>query len=163
MRRHWTRIIAGVVIAAIALPAIAIGGTALLIRARMRKQIVAPAAAVDELRRLRAREQAAGPPPLLEVDPQAQLVVHRSRAERQAISALHTVTYDPSTRTMIRTEIPGWLLRVATIDGRIRLVNIDIIQRNGERLTLEDLERHGPGIIMSVDVPRGRQALVWIE
>jgi hypothetical protein len=42
------------------------------------------------------------------------------------------------------------------------VVNVDRIQKNGERITLEDLQRHGPGLILSAQL-RDRRILVWTD
>jgi hypothetical protein len=100
--------------------------------------------------------------PLLDVDAQLQLVVHRERmAPRRPILALHALSYVPQSQKLVRADFPRWLLRVATADGRIRLLNIDIIQKNGERLTLDDLD-HGPALILDAHLPNNRM-LVWTE
>lgn len=109
------------------------------------------------------RRGLAGDRPLLEVDAQLQLVVHRDRAaQRRPIVALHAISYVPRTRKFVRAEFPLWLLRLATADGRVRLMNIGIIQKDNERITLEDLERHGPGMILDAQLP-DRRMLVWTE
>jgi hypothetical protein len=101
--------------------------------------------------------------PLLDIDAQLQLIVHRDRnAPRQSITALHSLSYNPRTGRCVRADLPMWLLRLATVNGRVRLVSIDRIQKNGERVTLEDLERHGPGLLLSVDL-RDYRLLVWTD
>jgi hypothetical protein len=75
---------------------------------------------------------------------------------------LHALSYSPQRHAFVRADFPPWLLWIVTVDGRVRLVNIDIIQKNGERLTLDDLDRHGPGLIFDARLPT-RRMLVWTE
>jgi hypothetical protein len=101
--------------------------------------------------------------PLLSVDDQLQLVVRRdTHAPGEPIAALHALSYSPQSQKLVRADFPRWLLRIVTVDGRVRLVNIDIIQKNGERLTLDDLDRHGPGVIFDARLPT-RRMLLWTE
>ena len=66
-----------------------------------------------------------------------------------------------------------------TIGGRIRLMNIGLFGDDRDRITLEDLERHGPGLVIDVrdgsawptavgdalfgTDSRGFQMLIWTE
>ena len=101
--------------------------------------------------------------PLLIVDDQLQLIVRRDApASGRPIAVLHTLAYTSRTHAFVRADFPRWLLDCVTAGGYIRLLNIDIIQKNGERLTLADLDRHGPGLIFDARLPTGR-TLVWTE
>ena len=110
-----------------------------------------------------ARAHIARSRPLIEIDAELQLSVIRDLlAARRPFAALHTLSYNPRTRRLIRTDWPMWLLRAVTANGRIRLMSIDIIQKDGERVTLDDLERHGAGLVFDAALPDGRM-LAWID
>jgi len=49
--------------------------------------------------------------------------------------------------------------------GRIRIANLDVLDdETGGKVTLEDLERHGPGLVLDVRRARGsQQVLLWTE
>jgi hypothetical protein len=109
------------------------------------------------------RQQLAGGRPLLDVDAQLQVAVHRDGdLQPQPLVALHSLSYAPRTQKLVRADLPMWLLRVATADGRVRLLDIGIIQGNGEHVTLDDLRRHGPGLVIDAQLPE-RRVLVWTE
>jgi hypothetical protein len=134
---------------------------AILVFCHVNTQLMSPEQAATAMAEVRAHLLDARP--LLDVDAQLQVVVHRAQdASRRPIAALHTITYTPRTHKYVRADFPVWLLRLATFDGRFRLLNIDIIQKDGERITLADLERHGPGLILDAPLSE-RRMLVWTE
>ncbi len=139
------------------------GGTCLAIAVllHVHRQVASDAEAAAAFDSIRVRFVNASP--LLSVDDQLQLVVRRDTgAPGEPIAALHALAYSPQGHTFVRADFPRWLLRIVTADGRVRLVNIDIIQKNGERLTLDDLDRHGPGLIFDARLPT-RRMLLWTE
>jgi hypothetical protein len=161
---RWTSFAAKVALAAGSCVVALGGAAAIAMYWHVQARFVTVDAAAAELANARASASVVSTRPMLEVSGQLQVLVHRDPGrERHGFAALHWVDYDPSARKLVRADIPEWLLRIVSADGRIRLANLDIIQRDNERITLEDLERHGPGVILDVDVPQGRQVIVWIE
>ena len=63
---------------------------------------------------------------------------------------------------MVRVNIPFWMLRL-----KLRNSSINIGGRNLEmedlRITVEDLERFGPTLILDQDDRRGAHVLVWSQ
>jgi len=61
--------------------------------------------------------------------------------------------------------IPFWLLRLAPSGKKMSFLNDNGIDFDSDRvhLTLEDLERRGPGLVLDQANRRGSQVLVWTE
>jgi hypothetical protein len=80
------------------------------------------------------------------------------------LTTLHVLAWDPDEEHLVRVEIPFWLLRLKS--GPISFSSYAAGLRSDRvRLTVEDIERHGPGIVVDVtDTRRNHgRALVWAE
>jgi hypothetical protein len=110
------------------------------------------------------RARFAGQTPLVEVSRDDEPVVHHPSGSRRDVQVLHALVYDESSGKLTHVDVPGWLLRVMSAGGRLRIANVDAFgDDDTAKLTLEDLERHGPGLVMDVKRRRGSQLLVWTE
>ena len=76
--------------------------------------------------------------------------------------ALHVLAYDVSASQLRHVDIPGGLLRLMTVGGRFRLMNLETFGDNRDRITLDDLRQHGPGLVLDEHVGLS-QMLVWTE
>jgi hypothetical protein len=90
------------------------------------------------------------------------VVIHRS--ERSAISStdsrlrtLNAMVYDPRDGRIVDVDIPFWLLRMMPAGGRFSFLNGQGVNFDSERtrLTVEDLEQHGAGLILDHRDRRG--------
>jgi hypothetical protein len=82
--------------------------------------------------------------------------------DRTPLNTLHVLAYDRDEGKVVTFSLPFWLLRMKS--GPIR---ISAYQQgwndNGVAFRVEDIERHGPGIIVDVtERPKGR-VLVWTD
>jgi hypothetical protein len=75
------------------------------------------------------------------------------------------LAYDPDDERLVRISIPFWLLRLAPSTKRMSFLSDNGIDFDSERvrLTLEDLERRGPGLILDHKDRHGSLVLVWTE
>jgi hypothetical protein len=97
-----------------------------------------------------AREQMNGQTPLIEY--RDQPVVHRdSSATRHALGTINVLAYDADEGELKRVTIPAHVVELATLGGRIRLMNLDAFGDDRDRITLADLERHGPGLVLDLN------------
>ena len=111
-----------------------------------------------------ARARFAGQTPLIELSRDDEAIVHHPSGTRHEVQALHALVYDERSGKLTHVDVPGWLLRMMSVGGRVRLANADPFgDDEAMRLTLDDLERHGPGLIMDVKPRHGPQLLVWTE
>jgi hypothetical protein len=90
------------------------------------------------------------------------VVVHRTpEAPRRPVNSLHILAYDPNQERLTSVDLPGWLLRLMTVSGKVRLANAGFLK--SDEIMLEDLERHGPGLVLQTTTEEGSRVLVWSE
>ena len=160
-RAAWASVAVAILVIVGAVAVAAIGGGLYLFFEHVKTDLVPADAAAIEFERTRVRF--VGRPALVEFPGPFEAVVHRdSAAPRHQVEALNILAYDPDAHKLVRTEIPGWLLRLVSVGGRIRLANLDLFG-SGNRLTLEDLERHGPGLVLEIQKKDGERVLVWVQ
>lgn len=112
------------------------------------------AATFDEVRRTFPPR-----PPLVEVVDlrRAQVRVHRTPdAPRKPVDKLHFLVYDPSDQGMMRGSMPAWVTRL-----RVSITGVGGWSFSDLHITMEDIERYAPGIIVDFTTPDGEQVLVW--
>ena len=106
----------------------------------------------------------AGQKPLIELDRDGRFL--RSHTDRPAPvhaavpNDLHLLAFDPSDGRIVRFSIPFWLLRRRPRNATIDL-NGSRMDLEDLRLTVEDLERYGPAVIVDHSAPDGERILVW--
>lgn len=160
-KKTWVSIlIAGVIITGVLAVAV-VGGTVLFFYRHIDAHFTGPQNADQTFADTRA--QFAGQQPLVEVTNADEPVIHRDASgPRHQIQALHALLYDERTGKLTRVNVPGWLLRLMSAGGRLRIANVGAFDDEA-KLTLDDLERHGPGVVLDVREPHGAQVLIWTE
>jgi len=101
-------------------------------------------------------------PPLLEIiNPQAaDIRINRLEdPERRRVSTLHILTWSADDDERLQANVPLWLMRFSSVNVLSRLG----IAPSKFRLTVQDVERYGPGIVLDVRQPGRSHALVWVE
>ena len=157
-KKTWIYILVAVFIIA-GLGAIGlVAGSAYWISRHVSSQLTSTESAEAELDRVRARF--AGQQPLVEFNGDSDNPTVR-RLPRPAESignvemrALHARVFDPDDGKIVRADIPFWLIRLGKSFS---------FMPNMGAVTLEDLERHGPGLIVNGHGDEGQQVLVWID
>jgi nitrate reductase NapE component len=161
----WAAIlIAGVIIFGM-LAVAAVGGTAFFIYRHINTTPTGHDAAAAEFTQARARF--AGQQPLIEMSVGDEPVVHRELVKDPSgrkLETLRVLAYDRHERKLVRVSIPFWLLRLLPSNHFSFLddngINIDSERVN---LTVDDLERRGPGLVLDTRDRRGSEVLVWTE
>jgi len=144
------------------LAAAVVGGTAFFIYRHVNAQFTAQDTAEQQFAAQRTRF--AGQQPLIELSLGDEPVLHRDASKpRRDLQALHALVYDARSGKLTHVDIPGWLLRMMSGGGRVRLANLEVFDDERDRVTLEDLERHGPGLVLDLRRGRATQVLVWTE
>ena len=101
----------------------------------------------------------------------SKVVVHRpsGNAPRHTdLKGIRVLTYDERNGQLVNIDVPLWLARWALKDrgdnghGRVSFGDRSVEFESGD-LTFEDIERHGPGLIIDATDTRGAQVLVWAE
>lgn len=125
---------------------------------------VTASTATEEFDRVRARFT--GTRPLIELDERGDLL--RTNTDRavpdrpQALEALHILAFDPDDGGLVQLRIPFWLLRMQPNNARIDLggQHMDL---EDLKLTVEDLERFGPALVLDQKSRGGDRVLVWTQ
>jgi hypothetical protein len=106
-----------------------------------------------------------GQKPLLELrDRTPHYVEERASQESptSTLTTMHVVAWDSDERRLAKVDIPWWVLRMksGTISFGSYASGLDDA---GVKLRPEDIERHGPGIVLDFTSPKEGRVLVWIE
>jgi hypothetical protein len=110
------------------------------------------------------RDRFASQKPLIELDEDGDFL--RANTDRPAgdrrPESLNVMAVNPRDGRIVKVSIPFWLLRLKAhgrimVDGR---GNIDLEELH---LTVEDLERYGPTLILDHKNEEGERVLVWSQ
>jgi hypothetical protein len=134
--------------AAVALIAVVIGLGLVLFSRYVQTEDADAASAAREFAAVRAR--LAGQIPLLELHGAQPPIFHRDQVSAGPITALHALVFSPQDNSLRRFNIPVGALRVISVGGYIRLIDFGMPGDQRGRLTLADLEQHGPGLVVDV-------------
>lgn len=161
-RRTWIYVVAGVLATGVMLFVAAVVAGIVLFRTHVHTESLGPEAARGEF------ERALGP-----FASQVPLVDERTgrvrrppaTGERRSIDQLRVMLYDPDDEELTSVTVPGWLLRLAP-HGRssIKIGGVEVLESDGEHISVDELERSGPGLILDRDdFKRGGRVVVWAE
>lgn len=162
--KTWIWIVVGIVAFGI-LCVIAMAGAGFYyLRQNIDARTVSSATAADEFERV--RRQFVGQKALIELDERGDVL--RANTDRPTPAnakrpeKLYVLAFDPDDGGLVRLSIPFWLLRMkadnAPIDlGRNRMDLEDL------KLTVEDLDRFGPCLILDQTNHGGDRILVWSQ
>jgi len=161
----WVSVVIASVIIVGMLAFAAVAGATLFIYRHVHTSFTAHEDAETEF--IRARARFAGQLPLIEFSHDEEPILHRERvngASSTQLESLRVLAYDRRARKLVRVSIPFWLLRMAP-SKHFSFLNDSGIDFDTDRvrLTLEDLERRGPGLILDQKDRRGSSVLVWAE
>lgn len=162
-RQTWKSVVIALALIVGTFVVVFIGVGIWTIRSHASAQFVDADVAQAEFNAVNARY--GGRPPLIEIraggDASVPLVHRDETAPRREIVALHVLSYSPQARKLVRADVPGWVLKWMSVHGTIRLANLEMFDDARDRLTLEDLERHGPGIVADFSGPS--HVIIWTE
>jgi hypothetical protein len=158
--RTWVKAtLGGLALIAVAVIALAATGAYFVVR-HMEKRAGSEAEAVQTIDAVKARFGSR--PPLVEIiDPQsADIRINRSvEASASRVDTIHVVNWKSDTGELIRTDVPLWLMRFSTVNIASQLG----IAPAKFRLTVSDVERYGPGIVVDYGSQGAFRVLVWVE
>jgi hypothetical protein len=162
-RRPWLKAILWIVIAGLAV-AIAIGTGVSIVMWR-HTSITKPAAADAEASFTAVRERFKGRQPLVEVKEPGPVMVDvrvnrpPATAPRQPVKHFQVIVWDSRGGTFIRSSAPVWWMNFS---GNNLLARLGV-PLGDFTLTVADVERYGPGIVIDFMPPGGGHMLVWVE
>jgi len=167
-KRTWISIVVGSVVVVCLLAAVVVGGTAFFIYRHIDAKPTTEKTASEEFAAARARFE--GQKPLIEIRREGgEPILHRDllgsgKMPERPLQSLRVLAYEDDNGRLVRVNIPFWLLRLFP-SKNLSFLNdegIDIDTRR-IRLTLDDVERRGPGLLLDQRDRRGSQVIVWTE
>jgi uncharacterized membrane protein len=164
--KTWVWIVVGLVaLALVAFVALVAAGVYFVAR-DVETTAASPAAAEAMLDEARARFSG---PPLVEIDERGQTVTARVDPQRPRAAVTPTVlvvlAWDADEERLVRIRLPLWLLRLGSRgSGSIQLGGgRGRIQLERLQLSVADLERLGPALLIDHRTPAGDRVVVWTE
>jgi hypothetical protein len=169
-RKTWISILIASVIVVGVLALTVVGGTAFFIYRHVNSEFTSDQTAEQEFASARVRFN--GQQPLIEIRRGDEPVVHRdlipasNGSKTRRLETLRVLAYDDNAGKLVRVSIPFWLLRMLPTRNLSFLndegIDVDI-DSDRVRLTVDDLDRRGPGLLLDHKDRRGSQVLVWTE
>lgn len=112
------------------------------------------------------KNQFQGQRPLIELDSRGRYLRSnteiKAKPDAKTPESIYVIAFDPHDGRIVKVTIPFWLLRLkvrgATIDLNGQSMDLEDL-----RLTVEDLERFGPILIVDHASPDGERVLVWSQ
>jgi len=136
-----------------------VGAGVYIVAKQVDVETASPASAEREFDEARARF--AGQSPLISLDDRGRPNVIEAEPEvegtNERINSLHVLAWDPEEDKIARVRIPFWLIRMKGT------VSFGEFSWDRESLSVDDIERHGPGLIIDHTDRDGTRVLVWAE
>lgn len=158
--RTWVKAtIGGAVLVLLALIGLAATGTYFVMR-HMEKRTSAEQEVVQTINTVKARFGTR--PALIEItDPRrADIKINRETPPNPPrVDTVHILNWKSDTGELTRTEVPLWLMRFSSVNILSRLG----LAPQQFRLTVDDIERYGPGIIVEYGAQGASRVLVWVD
>jgi uncharacterized membrane protein len=166
-KRTWLTVVVAAVVVVFMVCIAAVGGIAYFVYSHMETEFVDAAPADAKI--AESRRRFAGQQPLIDIRQGHEPIVRRADPTPQqtstSLQAMHAIVYDPSARKMVDVTIPFWLLRMAPESSNWSILSDNGVEVDSERirLTVADLERLGPRLIIDHQGRDGQQVLVWTQ
>ena len=162
-KRSWLPILAGVAVLFIFIVVAGLFLLASVVRDRVdidRTQTAETAA--DEFDRVRQRFPDATPMLTFDGETPRMSEEAKSRASPVSLDSVHILAWDPRDKELARFSVPFWLLRFQSNPFRIGDM-VSGFDDRGVSLTVADIERYGPGLLLDYTDRRGARVLVWTQ
>jgi hypothetical protein len=162
--RTWVWVVLAIVVIGV-LGVVAMAGVGLYFFSQhIDTKAASPANAAHDFDQVKARF--VGQKPLIELDQHGRYL--RSHTDRMPPAnaappeSINVLAFDPDDGRIVRVSVPFWLVRMkmrgATIDLNGKHMDLEDL-----KLTVEDLERFGPTLIVDHRNASGERVLVWSE
>ena len=160
--KTWVWVVVGIVVCGI-LGVIVMAAAGLwFVRTHVNIRSTTVAAATEDFQSIRQRF--AAQKPLIELDEHGTFL--RANVDRpngtQRPQTLSVMAFDSHEEKLFRLDVPWWAVRLKSGGSRIDIgrSNVDLARM---RLTVEDLERYGPILILDQKDIDGSRVLVWSQ
>ena len=160
--RTWVWVVVGIAVFCVLALVAVVGGAFFYMSRHIETKSATPASAAREFEAVRSGFS--GQKPLIELDRDGRFV--RAHTDRPAPAnaaipdQLRILAFDPSDGRIVQVSVPFWLLRMKAGNATIDL-NGSKMDLEDLRLTIHDLERQGPSLIVDHQAPDGDRVLVW--
>jgi len=160
--KTWVWIVIGIAVFCVLALVAVVGGAVFYMSRHIETKAATPASAAREFEAVRSGF--AGQRPLIELDKNGRFL--RANTDRPAPAnaavpdQLRILAFDPGDGRMVQVSVPFWLLRMKSHNATIDL-NGSRMDLEDLRLTIQDLERQGPALIVDHQAPDGDRVLVW--
>ena len=160
--RTWVWVVVGIAVFCVLALVAVVGGAFFYMSRHIETKSATPASAAREFEAVRSGFS--GQKPLIELDRNGRFVrAHTDRpgpANAAVPDQLRILAFDPSDGRIVQVSVPFWLLRMKAGNATIDL-NGSKMDLEDLRLTIHDLERQGPSLIVDHEAPDGDRVLVW--
>jgi uncharacterized membrane protein len=160
--KTWVWVVIGLIVCAI-LGVVAMAAAGLwFVRSHVDIRPMTVSAATEDFQSIRQRF--AAQKPLIELDEHGTFL--RANTDRpagtQRPQTLNIMAFDPHDEKVVRMELPFWVLRLKSGGARFSTGgrSVDLARMH---LTVEDLERYGPILILDQKDTDGSRVLVWSQ
>ena len=160
--KTWVWIVVGVVaIGILGIVALAAAGL-WFVRSHVDVKQTTAAAATSDFESVRARFS--GTKPLIELDERGDFIHANTDRPNGTVRPqfLNVMAFDADDEKVVRMELPFWLLRLKS-GGSHFSMNGESVDLAKMHLTVEDLERYGPALILDHKDRKGAHVLVWTQ
>lgn len=164
---RWGLIILGIVIFVVIVGAALIATVVYIGSRQFSLQTETTSDPEGEFAKVQARFE--GQQPLIEMRPSSEggPVVHREpqKPRQGPLSNLHVLAWNAEDKKLVRFTMPFWLVRLSGS----KPINIrgdgeeDWLGSANIKVTAEEIERRGPGLIVNLTNARGVRVIVWAE
>jgi hypothetical protein len=162
-KRTWLWIVLGVFFLFIV---VAVGGiifSVAFVRQSMSVTGMSPGNADQEFEAVRAKF--GGRQPLIQmIDGQPQYVADSATTTPSTVplKTMHVMAWDDEEGQLVTFSLPFWLLRMKSGPIRLSAYSQGLDDR-GVTFRIEDLERHGPGLVLDMQERTEGRVLIWAE
>jgi hypothetical protein len=140
---------------------LALGGTAgYFVFRSLERSGGTEAAAAAEIDRVRARFGTRAP--LVEISDPRRMDVRINRdagAAAGTVTTLHVVSWNAEDAEIVRLELPLWLMRFSSVNLLSRVGALP----DNFRLTVDDVERYGPGVVVDYKQSGSTRVFLWVD
>lgn len=165
--KTWIWVVLGLILAVVVCIVAVAGAGFYFFSHHVQTHEASPATAGKDFEEVRKRF--AGQKPLVELDSHGNFVKSNpdrpSSMKGRVPEQLNVLAYDADeggAGRVVRITIPFWLLRLKTKGGNINF-NGNRMDLEDLKLSVEDLERYGPTLIVDHRSEDGKRVLVWSQ
>lgn len=167
-RNKWIPIVIGLVIFVVIVGIGLVGGAVYFFSRQVAFKTIETGTGQQEFDKIRAGFK--GQTPFIELTgdgefEEARAVVHRELATHPTgkVSTVRIRVWSPEERKLVSLDLPFWTVRLMGNKPIDFKTGHGGVSRVSLRVTAEELERRGPGLVMNHTAPRGESVLVWLE